>query len=407
MFDFDELSLELTKSIDKDTKKQQGIFFTPKTYRDVLLNTIREYITDEVNTILEPSFGSGEFIKDLSKLYPKSFIFGVELNKLIFDKVNSEITQENISLYNEDFLHKSFDLYFDLIIGNPPYIVVSNIQDSQYNEYVHIGHGRHNLFCMFIYKSIQLLKHQGILGFIVPKSILNTSYYEKIRIFIQKNCKILNIIELSTSRFIDTQQQTILLILKKDNNDNKDYIISHKNKVYFNKYFKDLSFQLDKYPCLKDLGFLVKTGSIVWNQNKSILKKQRNDDTYLLIYSSNIKNNKFVYFDDKIKNDKKQYIEIKEKEVVKGPVILINRGFGNCKYNFNCIYLDENFEKEKGFLVENHLNIIYTTNSNNKHLLLRIYDFLLSKENIDYIDKFIGNGSMNKTEIETLLPIQI
>lgn len=74
MSEFSESSLRYNTSIPKLKKKEEGIFFTPKSIRHHLLSKI-QFIPQN---ILEPSFGSGEFLRDCAKTWPTATIRGVE-----------------------------------------------------------------------------------------------------------------------------------------------------------------------------------------------------------------------------------------------------------------------------------------------------------------------------------------
>ena len=58
---FRESSIQLTRELSKETKQSQGIFFTPKEARDRVFELLAGV---QPATILEPSFGSGEFLED-------------------------------------------------------------------------------------------------------------------------------------------------------------------------------------------------------------------------------------------------------------------------------------------------------------------------------------------------------
>lgn len=394
MDNFTDLSNELVKILDNKTKKQFGIFFTPKEYRKRLFEVICIHI-QQPKIILEPSFGSGEFIYDIQQKYPEALVDAVEINQVLFSSVSKTIQNTNVKLYNMDFLQYEPERVkkYDLIIGNPPYVVTKQVP----KEYSHITTGRANLYCIFLHKSIQLLQDNGVLAFVLPSSILNSSYYELLRKYIMTTCDIIDISEFDKTKFLETNQITLCFVLKKTAS-TKKFVVEHKGKVLFNKNFAYITHMLTSNKTLHDLDICVKTGSIIWNEHKSKLTADKTKGI-LLIYPTNMKHGKIVIFEGNQKN--KQYI-ITKKNTIKGPVILMIRGYGNAKYKLNVVFVDD----ESEFLVENHVNVIYS-NNNDKILLSKIHDYLLSNECSTYIDKFTGNGAMSKTEIQLLLPIQL
>ena len=82
-------------------------------------------------------------------------------------------------------------------------------------DYNQIISGRLNIYSVFIYKCINLLKQNGILSFVLSSSLLNGRYYQKLRHFIIKHCDILNIEYVDSKEFIDTKIDIIIFTIKK------------------------------------------------------------------------------------------------------------------------------------------------------------------------------------------------
>ena len=139
-----------------------------------------------------------------------SIITGIEIEKDLFEYCNKEYT----NIIHTDFLKYITDERFDYIIGNPPYFEMKLNKDLR-KEYKEIISGRLNIYAIFIYKCINLLKNNGILSFVLSSSLLNGKYYEKLREFIIKHCDILNIEYINSKEFIDTKIDLIIFTVKK------------------------------------------------------------------------------------------------------------------------------------------------------------------------------------------------
>ena len=408
--EFSDLSKKLTKNITKEEKKNNGIYFTPPSTIIKNINILEPYLSN-INTVLEPSCGSCEYLlylheyKNRNKKYNNlTELVGIEYNNTIYESIKEyENTIEALSLHNMDYLSYNTEKKFDLIIGNPPYFVLKkNMVNRIYYDYFD---GRPNIFILFIIKSLSLLAPDGILSFILPKSFLNCLYYDKTRKYIYENYKILHISECKDD-YLDTQQETILFIIqnttKPSNMENKHYYLNildqftifgtMENINKLNNYYK-------KSKSLKDLGFSVCVGNVVWNQNKSILT----DDTSktLLIYSSNIQSNTLTI--KKYANDaKKSYIN---KKGITGPLLVINRGYGVGDYNFEYCLINTN----KEYLIENHLICVkYNGEISDDELVKKYENIIKSLENIktkEFVKLYFGNNAINTTELYEVLPI--
>jgi type I restriction-modification system DNA methylase subunit len=399
--EYSSLSKELTSKLSKDEKKDNGIYFTPPSCVYNNLQLLHPYMSS-VSSVLEPSCGSGEYISALRSVNPSLNITGIEYNKTIYDGVVGHFSGENISIICADYLQYKPSTKYDLIIGNPPYYVMK--KDAVSKEYYKYFDGRPNIFILFIVKSLQLLNENGILSFILPKNFLNCLYYDKTRAYINNHFQILHIVDCKDDKYIETQQDTIILIIKKPNAelliDNSPFVL-HTNgntiftndKVRFAELYKGSK-------TLSELGFKVSVGTVVWNQCKEILTDDAAQTR--LIYSSDIINNT-LSMKQYANAEKKNYIK---KTGIKRPLIVINRGYGVGEYKFNYCLIDS----DKDYLIENHLICIeYIAEDITKGELIDKYNKIIcslkDKRTQEFIDVYFGNNAINTTEMNNVLPI--
>lgn len=396
---YSEISATLTKAIPKKEKQANGIYFTPPNTVKRNIELLQPYL-DNITTVLEPSCGSGEYITQL-KTNNNLEITGVEMNEKIFESIHS-LEDTNLRLINSDFLGMDFSESYDLIIGNPPYFVMKkgDVDESYYDYF----DGRPNIFILFIIKSLSLLNSNGILSFILPKSFLNCLYYDNTRRYINQNFTILDIVE-CTDKYIDTQQGTIILIIQNKapvDTNNRFTIIRSPYTIFSTSEALDKLKQLyENSTTLKNMGFSACIGNITWNQHKSCLTTD--ESKTLLVYSSDIKNNKLEI--QKYRNDKKKnYIN---KSGTSDPVLVINRGYGNGKYKLNYAIINENDDKE--YLVENHLICIKYNLEFNKDELVALYKKIINsftkEKTREFIQLYFNNNAINVAELCNILPI--
>lgn len=400
--EFTELSKSITKSLDNQIKKKDGIFFTPQTIIHATLERIKQE-SPNIKTILEPSCGSGEFFNAFDTNYQNAQITGIELNQSIFDKIkDTQLENNQLTLINQDYLKWNAPNKYDLIIGNPPYFVMKKSDvDEIFHEYME---GRPNIFTLFIIHSLQFLEKDGILAFVLPKNFINCLYYSLLRHHIYEKYKIIDIIHCDANLFMETAQDTIIFILQNTTppeGHNDQFTMNASTTTLFNSISNTqrLKELYEGSKTLSQLGFDVSVGTVVWNQVKDSLTDDK--DQTRLIYSGDIKNNILVqtqYKDPK----KKNYIR---KEGANGLTMVLNRGYGKGKYVFSYGLIDT-----KGpYLIENHLiNIRYNKDISKKELMKKYKSLIKSfgdERTKEFVELYFGNNAINTTELKTILPI--
>tara|TARA_B100001175_G_scaffold316192_1_gene329483 strand:- start:707 stop:1921 length:1215 start_codon:yes stop_codon:yes gene_type:complete len=400
LMSYSELSKTITTALDKKDKKDNGIYFTSQ---EIIKKMIKMLGKRRFKRILEPCYGSGEFIKELSKKYKKSRVVGVEMNEMMTElcEKNEEMKGENIELKRGDYLKTDFEGGYDLIIGNPPFYVMK--RGDVEKEYLKYIEGRPNIFVLFILKSLSLLKKGGILSFVLPSSFKNCLYYDKLRELIDETCEIIGIEDNEGAKWLETTQETMILCVKKKAKDNGEWVIKRGGYTIFNtkekvKRIKEL---YEGSKSLNEMEFRVHVGNIVWNQHKDILSMDENDTR--LIYSSDIKDKKLI---------NKAYKNVEKKNYIKKGgnnelMIVMNRGYGVGRYNFDYCLIDI----EKDYLIENHLICIRyekdIEKDKRRELYGKICDSFEDERTKEFMELYFGNGAVNTTELREIIPIYI
>ena len=418
--EYSELTIQMTRQLTKAVKKAEGIFITPQSIIRLFVTRVNEFVQSTnltVQHILEPSCGTCEFIHHLSTVYKESHICGVEMNSTIFENiVNIGFNPNQVSLINGNFMNHSVEnvhlaekgQQYDLIIGNPPFVVIKKDDvPPQYQEYVI---GRPNIFGLFIVHALTLLKENGILSFIVPKSFLNSAYYSKIRELIKSTCQILDIIDYKhLNLFIDTDQDTFgLIIQKKRSSASCAYSYLVNQSYIFTNDAAKLHVLFEGSTTLQKMGLFVKTGSIVWNEHKPLLSEDSSQT--LLLYNSNISNKNTVEIKTFKNGEKKQYINLEtlKYEPASGCCIVVNRGNGNSAYKLNYALI----QLDTKYIAENHLNVIDFIDKDISHekkteVFHKIVASFKNAKTQEFIELFLGNNGLSKTELETIFPIYV
>ena len=400
--EFREASVVFNRQLTKEERSNQGIYFTPRKARDLLFSKLRDLGVHHPARILEPSFGSGEFLYDARTIYPDAELYGVEKNETLFQSVGESIHDANVHLTCADFLEWGIQTppqKADLIIGNPPYFIMK-IESAEKKKYANAFTGRPNIYVIFLYKCLEThLEVGGFLAFIIPTSIYNSSYYQPMRDYIYKNTHIRYVETLNKPGFYETGQETTLLILQKkevSTPSSNEYIFRPiPRAIFISPFYVELQNIIRDTTTIAALGLGVKTGNVVWNQVKEHLV----DEGTLLVYSSNI-NKCQLKLDNLGGTVRKQYVSNLDKPTLTGPVILVERGYGN-SFSFNSVLV----EMTAGFYAENHLNVIYPKTPEAIPNLQKVITSFRDERSKQFIKWFVGNGSLSATELETLMPI--
>lgn len=322
----------------KSKKAKYGQFNTEKNECQFTINQIKKYFEIK-GTVLEPSFGSGNFVSELKKY--KVDIDCYEVDKNVFHPI------ENTNSYLGDFLFTTFNKKYDFIIGNPPYIelVYSFYNDEEKNElksqYPSEKRGRVNLVHFFMDKSFDLLKEDGVIAYLLPSTILSSPWYNDIRKKIYEEYTVVDII--CKIPFREVSIDICLLILqKKVDSEHKNILL--KNGLYV------LTKNDSNGTTLKEKGFDCQIGNILWYKNKEILTDVPTDR--ILIYSNNIKDGKII-LSDKLRSKivgKKQYISSEISITIKDCIVMPRVVSKNMRFSL--------IKNNKCFLFENHVMII-------------------------------------------------
>lgn len=389
-------SIDYLKNTDIKKRKKLGQYFTPKSIRELLLSKLPK--KDNAD-ILDPACGSGEFLLSCKKYFKNPILYGFDIDKKLIN-ISSKLVK-NASIKNFDFLNIDINKKkYDYIIGNPPYFELK-LNEEIKKKYFDIIKGRVNIFSLFIKTGLDLLKDGGYLAYVVPPSMNNGAYFSKLREYIIKNSSLeyLHIID-GADNFHLANQKVMLIILKKTNSKKSSKYIFKKNGITI--FTEDKNFLNKSYKntvSLKDIGYTVKTGNIIWNEHKEKLTNDKNNST-LLIWASNINNGKIIIGYTK---GKPQYIKnISNDLIIKSRVVVVNRITGSSKD----INIKAAIVNEKEFVCENHVNVIYMSkNANCNYSLEDIFKALQDKTNIKVMRLISGNTQISKTELERLLPI--
>jgi len=473
----DRLGVVYAYSVSQQHKKENGQFFTPveiaslmASYSDFEGNSVR---------ILDPGCGSAvlscnliEHLSNTNKALKTIELIAYEtdselipISQQALDYLEKWGTQQGINiktkLYTEDFiLHNSVffretgDLFskpfeqFDIVISNPPYFKLS-IDDKRTKVAKVVVNGHPNIYAIFMALSAKLLKENGELIFITPRSYAAGGYFkifreyffkiidlDKVHLFVSRKDtfsrdKVLQetviikgtkrpepepqVTISSSSGLKDLNTPLIKIFPKKDiidlnTNEKILYLPTTDYDEAVLEIFKNWKGNLAKY------NIKISTGPVVAFRARDYLRENFENGTVQsapLFWLHNVK--QMILEWPIVKPKKEQYINIEEKSM---PLLILNKNYillrrFSSKDDKNRLIAAPyycNFIKSDFIGVENKVNYIYRPKGHlERNEIVGLCALLNSSLFDTYFRIFNGNVNVSATELRdiSLPPLEI
>lgn len=280
------LSKEYENSLDVDTKKASGIYYTPKIIVDYIVKkTLKNHniIKNPYPRVLDISCGCGNFllevydilydlfeknIYELKNKYDENYwkidnihnhilnhcIYGADIDENAINilkeslknkKTTNYLKDEDIkiNLFCCDSLKKNWRYKFDYIVGNPPYIGHKKLEKKYkkflLEKYSEVYKDKADLYFCFYKKIIDILKSGGTGSVITPRYFLESLSGKDLRDYIKSNVNIREIVDFLGANIFKNigVSSCILTFDKKRLNDTPIDIFRIKNEdVSINKF---------------------------------------------------------------------------------------------------------------------------------------------------------------------------
>ena len=263
---FNSLGKFYEKTLLHKERKILGEFYTPKSIVRYILDAMGYKDSNNIQPkkLIDISCGSGSFIilairvlisscfksfnrHDFSEILPKEArnivlrikenIYGIDVNPLacilcqinihfeLFELMKIIINKDKsyhlpiFNIINSNSLAKNDTEQYDYVVGNPPYLFIRDIPNDQ-KQIIKKGNfntnnGQYDYYQIFIELGIRLLRSKGILGYIVPDSLLALSNRSILRKYIYNTTKIREIYNIGP-QFEDPIVSNIILVLEKE-----------------------------------------------------------------------------------------------------------------------------------------------------------------------------------------------
>ncbi len=163
--------------------------------------------------------------------------YGTGQQETLFD----EAEMRRVNVFDWDDERKGFGGImnrggFDCVIGNPPYVRIQTLQDTQpeavqyfKNRYKSGGKGNFDIYALFVEQGYSLLNKTGLLGCILPHKFFQARFGEPLREIISNNKAIYEIVHFGAEQvFENATTYTCLLFLSKKQQESFRYVAVEK-----------------------------------------------------------------------------------------------------------------------------------------------------------------------------------
>jgi hypothetical protein len=200
-------------------KKATGSYYTCLSVADYIVNWA---ITDKKDVILEPSFGDGRFLYSALNRFEKlgnesPNLFGVELQKEPYDKFLAD--NDKVKCFLGDFMNFDDFRNVDAVIGNPPYVSLKNLSDTNRKKVIDLmkKYGivmptSGSLWMPFVIHATELLRKNGRLGFVLPYEITYVRYAFGLWEYLQQNYSKICVYRVYKDFFPEVDVETIIFL---------------------------------------------------------------------------------------------------------------------------------------------------------------------------------------------------
>ena len=408
-----------TALLPEPFRAQHGIFYTPPELVECLLVMAEECgVNWRTARVLDPACGGGAFLigvagrmaRALSGAEPAIALQSItaRLQGFDIDRFGAWLAQTMVAMSLEPLARAagrgapelvetrdSLELRpdeagrFDLVIGNPPYGRVT-LRPERRAQFARSVYGHANLYGVFTDAALYWVKRGGVIGYVTPTSMLSGLYYKALRKLLAAEAPpfAVNIVSERGGVFADVLQETMLATYRKGG-------VRVAGKVGFINVAggddivtrKAGSFTLPAVPAspwllpraagqaaltrrlrsmrhrLRDYGYGVSTGPLVWNRFKDQFRARAGADVFPVIWAESVTSDgRFVWRSEK-RNHSPWFAARRPKDdwlIVTQPCVLLQRTTAKEQpRRLIAAELPESvIRRHRGVVIENHLNMV-------------------------------------------------
>lgn len=446
--------------LPRETRSKLGAYYTPPALSDRLAELLTEHGTDwSTARVLDPAAGAGAFLVQAAsrmlaasgKAEPRFVLrqLGARLRGLEIDPGAACLAQAALEILLSDVirdaghaapqfvrvcdsLEEPVDEQFDVVLGNPPYGRVS-LTSGQRLRFARSLYGHANLYGLFTDLAVRWTKPGGLIAYLTPTSFMAGRYYAALRELLAAEAppQSIDFVHARKGVFEDVLQETLLAVYRKGAPAKRARIhyltITSASRAAVTTNGTVALPALPSAPWLapriaehgpliaraelmparlRDWGYMVSTGPLVWNRFKSQLTRRADESSVrpLIWAECVLPDGSFEY--RACRRDHTPFFRLRAGDewlVVNQPCVLVQRTTAKEQpRRLIAAELPAEFiRRHAGVVVENHLNMVRPTRS--VTVTPATVAALLNSEILDQLFRCMnGSVAVSAFELESL-----
>lgn len=414
--------------LPSDFRSRNGVFFTPPPLVDRLCDLITDAGFDWIHgRAIDPACGGGAFLAPVAtrmissmaeagvpprKLLDQlgSRIHGIELDPFsawisqvfvevaaleVCRRARAQLPSVVTTANTLELSGPEWTRNFQLVIGNPPYGRAS-LPQSLRSRFSSSLYGHANLYGLFTHVATDMVTDDGVIGFVTPTSFLGGQYFQNLRKLLVEKAPpfAIDFVADRNGVFEDVLQETCLATFRlgkrnsrvrvhflKSTLDSTDYAIQRAGQYKCNgaigapwllpRTSRQVSVidGVTRLPSrLKDYGYSVSTGPLVWNRHKGQLTNQTDSQCFPLIWAESVRPEGTFEFRCERRNHR-PYLKLYPRQqhlLSKESCVLVQRTTAKeqSRRLIAAVMPSAFVARHGGAVVENHLNMLRRRHSN-------------------------------------------